>query len=53
MRGHSALGRSDDPFSGHHRDLAPLWATGQYVPLLYSHTVVEAATAEAITVMPR
>jgi hypothetical protein len=23
-------GQSGDPFSGHYRDLAPLWATGQY-----------------------
>ncbi|MCP3385903.1 penicillin acylase family protein [Bradyrhizobium sp. CCGUVB4N] len=46
-------GQSGDPFSGHYRDLAPLWATGQYVPLLYSLAAVEAATAEAITLTPR
>ncbi|MGF6310422.1 penicillin amidase [Bradyrhizobium sp. i1.8.4] len=46
-------GQSGDPFSGHYRDLAPLWATGQYVPLLYSRGAVEAATAEAITLTPR
>lgn len=46
-------GQSGDPFSGHYRDLAPLWATGQYVPLLYSLSAVEAATAEAITLTPR
>lgn len=46
-------GQSGDPFSGHYRDLAPLWATGQYVPLLYSQAAVEAATAEAITLTPR
>ena len=46
-------GQSGDPFSGHYRDLAPLWATGQYVPLLYSRNAVEAATAEAITLTPR
>ncbi|WP_426421071.1 penicillin acylase family protein [Bradyrhizobium genosp. A] len=46
-------GQSGDPFSGHYRDLAPLWATGQYVPLLYSLPAVEAATAEAITLTPR
>jgi penicillin amidase len=44
---------SGDPFSCHQRDLAPLWATGQYVPLLYSRPAVEAATAEAITLTPR
>jgi penicillin amidase len=46
-------GQSGDPFSGHYRDLAPLWATGQYVPLLYSRAAVEAATAEAIGLTPR
>lgn len=46
-------GQSGDPFSGHYRDLAPLWATGQYVPLLYSLSAVQAATAEAITLTPR
>ncbi|GIQ77300.1 penicillin acylase family protein [Bradyrhizobium sp. RD5-C2] len=46
-------GQSGDPFSGHYRDLAPLWATGQYVPLLYSRPAVEAATAEAISLTPR
>jgi len=46
-------GQSGDPFSGHYRDLAPLWANGQYVPLLYSRAAVEAATAEAITLTPR
>ncbi|WP_338692505.1 penicillin acylase family protein [Bradyrhizobium sp. 26S5] len=46
-------GQSGDPFNAHYRDLAPLWATGQYVPLLYSRGAVEAATAEAITLTPR
>ncbi|HLI98399.1 MAG TPA: penicillin acylase family protein, partial [Bradyrhizobium sp.] len=49
----NAPGQSGDPFSAHYRDLAPLWATGQYVPLLYSRAAVEAATAEAITLKPR
>jgi len=46
-------GQSGDPHSGHYRDLAPLWATGQYVPLLYSRPAVEAATAQVITLTPR
>ncbi|SHL53294.1 penicillin amidase [Bradyrhizobium lablabi] len=46
-------GQSGDPFNGHYRDLAPLWAAGQYVPLLYSRAAVEAATSEAITLTPR
>ena len=46
-------GQSGDPFSGHYRDLAPLWAAGKYVPLLYSRPAVEAAAAEAIALNPR
>jgi acyl-homoserine lactone acylase PvdQ len=49
----NAPGQSGDPFSGHYRDLAPLWATGQYVPLLYARATVEAATGDAITLFPR
>ena len=46
-------GQSGDPFSAHYRDMAPLWATGKYVPLLYSRPAVEAAAAEAIALNPR
>ena len=45
-------GQSGDPLSGHYRDLAPLWAAGQYVPLLYSKSAVEAAASEVITLTP-
>jgi hypothetical protein len=34
-------------------DLTPQWATGQYVPLLYSRAAIEAAIGEAITLTPR
>jgi penicillin amidase len=46
-------GQSGDPFSAHYRDMAPLWAAGKYVPLLYSRPAVEAAAAEAIALIPR
>ncbi len=46
-------GQSGDPFSAHYRDLAPLWATGDYVPLLYSREAVENAAAELIELSPR
>jgi penicillin amidase len=46
-------GQSGDPFSAHYRDLAPLWATAQHVPLLYTRPAVEAATAEAIMLTVR
>jgi penicillin G amidase len=46
-------GQSGDPLSGHYRDLAPLWATGRYVPLLYSRPAVEAAAGEVLRLVPR
>ena len=49
----NAPGQSGDPMSGHYRDLAPLWATGRYVPLLYSRPAVEAAAGEVLRLQPR
>jgi penicillin amidase len=46
-------GQSGDPFNGHYRDLAPLWATGEYVPLLYSRQAVDAAAGEVIKLAPQ
>jgi penicillin G amidase len=34
-------GQSGDPLSPHYRDLFPLWAAGDYAPLLYSRPAVE------------
>ena len=48
----NAPGQSGDPFSPHYRDLAPLWATGQYVPLLFSRDAVENAASEVIKLIP-
>jgi len=45
-------GQSGDPFSSHYRDLAPIWAAGEYVPLVYSREAVERAAREAIRLMP-
>ena len=45
-------GQSGDPFSPHYRDLAPLWATGQYVPLLFSRGAVENAASAVIELVP-
>ena len=46
-------GQSGDPVSGRFRDLPSLWATGQYVPLLFSGPAVEAAAGEVIRLAPR
>lgn len=48
----NAPGQSGNPLDGHYRDLAPLWAAGQYVPLLYSRSAVEAAASEVISLTP-
>ena len=45
----NAPGQSGDPRSPHYADLAPLWAKGEYVPLLYSREAVDAATETLIT----
>jgi penicillin amidase len=46
-------GQSGNPFSPHYRDLAPLWAAGEYVPLLYSRGAVEGAASEVIALKPK
>ena len=46
-------GQSGDPFSPHYRDLFPLWAGGNYVPLLFSRAAVEGAAETVLTLTPR
>ncbi|MGQ3017639.1 penicillin acylase family protein [Phenylobacterium sp.] len=46
-------GQSGDPASPHYRDLFPLWANGDYVPLLYSRPAIEAATETVLTLTPK
>ena len=48
----NAPGQSGDPRSPHYRDLAPLWADGHYVPLLYTRAAVDAAAETIITLKP-
>ena len=45
-------GQSGDPLSPHYRDLFPLWAAGQYVPLVYSRTAVEQAAETDVKIEP-
>ncbi|MCW3474066.1 penicillin acylase family protein [Limobrevibacterium gyesilva] len=49
----NAPGQSGDPRSPHYDDLAPLWAAGDYVPLLYSRDAVDAAARLRIRLSPR
>ena len=48
----NAPGQSGDPRSPHYGDLAPLWAKGEYVPLLYSRDKIDAATQTLIVLRP-
>ena len=44
----NAPGQSGDPASPHYRDLFPLWAREEYVPMLYGRPAVEAAAERRI-----
>jgi penicillin amidase len=46
-------GQSGNPDSPHYRDLAPMWRSGQYFPLLYTRKAVEGATEERIQLLPK
>ena len=45
-------GQSGDPASAHYRDLFPLWAGGEYFPLLYTRAAVERAARLDLQVEP-
>lgn len=49
----NAPGQSGDPRSMHYADLAPLWARGEYVPLLYTRDAIEEAVMTHIELVPR
>ena len=45
-------GQSGDPASPHYRDLFPIWAREDYVPLLFSRAAIEAAAEARIRLVP-
>jgi penicillin amidase len=45
-------GQSGDPRSVHYGDLAPLWAKGEYVPMLYTKPAVDRAVEQRIVLRP-
>ena len=45
-------GQSGDPASPHYGDLFPLWAKGDYVPLLWSRAAIEAAAETVFELTP-
>lgn len=48
----NAPGQSGDPGNPHYRDLAEQWAKGEYFPLLYSRSAVEANTQQRFELVP-
>lgn len=48
----NAPGQSGDMASPHARDLGPLWAAGEFVPMVYSPEAVAAATAFTLRLVP-
>ncbi|MCY1340907.1 Penicillin amidase [compost metagenome] len=46
-------GQSGNPASAHYRDLAPLWAKGEYFPLVYTRKAVEKASRERLELVPQ
>ncbi|MFC3714283.1 penicillin acylase family protein [Sphingoaurantiacus capsulatus] len=48
----NGAGQSGDPASPHYRDHFELWATGRYVPLLYSRKAIDAATTQTLRFTP-
>lgn len=48
----NAPGQSGDPRSPHYRDLAPFWARGEYVPMLYSREAIEREARTRIRLTP-
>jgi penicillin G amidase len=45
-------GQSGDPASPHYGDLFPLWARGEYVPMLWSRPAIEAAAETVFALTP-
>ncbi len=45
-------GQSGQPGSAHYADLVPLWAEGQYFPLIYSRAKVEKESTEKLVLEP-
>jgi penicillin amidase len=45
-------GQSGDPASPHYGDLFPLWAAGDYAPLLFSRAAIDKAAERVIALTP-
>ena len=45
-------GQSGLPFHRHYRDFVPLWATGQYHPMLFSRARIQQEAAGTLALTP-
>ena len=46
-------GQSGLPFHPHYKDFVPMWATGQYHPMLFSRARIQEAAKSTLTLTPR
>ena len=46
-------GQSGQPGSPHYGDLLPLWANGQYFPLLFTRKAIEAQSRDKLVLVPK
>jgi penicillin G amidase len=46
-------GQSGNPLSAHYRDLAPLWARGEYLPMISERARLEAAGVQRLVLKPK
>jgi penicillin amidase len=46
-------GQSAQPGSPHYGDLLPLWASGQYFPLLFTRKAIEAQSKDKLILLPK
>jgi len=46
-------GQSGNPLSAHYRDLTPLWARGEYVPMAMDRARLEAAGVQRLVLQPK
>ena len=46
-------GQSGNPLSGHYRDMTPLWARGDYLPMISERARLEAGGVERLVLKPK
>jgi len=49
----NAPGQNGSPASAHFKDLAKLWAAGEYFPLAFSEAAIRANAESTLTLVPK